>query len=151
MSHDDPDLVAALHEAYRAFHAANGHGRVPLGHVEEDGLELGAWVAQQRANRLVHDVRTLERLERLPGWEWESYLERWNRHAALYCAFVEERGHGHVPPDHIADDGSELGAWVAEQRANRLLLSEQLCARLEALPEWTWQSSLELWTRTIVK
>lgn len=135
--------------AYREFFEAHGHGRVPGDLVTGDGIELGAWVARQRANRLVHDAATLAQLERLPGWEWESYVERWNRHAALYAAFAEENGHGQVPADLVLDDGTELGAWVAEQRAIRLQLSEQLCARLEALPAWTWDSSHEQWSRGV--
>jgi hypothetical protein len=48
-----------------------GHTRIPEDYVEE-GRPLGRWASQQRrvhaAGRLARDY--IERLERIPGWEW---------------------------------------------------------------------------------
>ncbi|MBJ8347614.1 DEAD/DEAH box helicase [Antrihabitans sp. YC2-6] len=56
-------------EILKRFVEREGHARVPAGYVE-DGIKLGGWVREQRAemNNLSAARRTS--LEALPGWSW---------------------------------------------------------------------------------
>jgi len=57
--------------ALRSFVSREGHGRVPLSHVE-NGVRLGDWVGRQRgAHRQgqLNDERIAE-LDSIPGWAW---------------------------------------------------------------------------------
>jgi Helicase associated domain len=78
-----------------------GHARVPQAHVEE-GIRLGAWVANQRTHyktgRLSKDRAT--RLEALTGWTWNPTQERWEEGFRHLLTFVEEHGTATVPVDY---------------------------------------------------
>jgi len=62
------------YERTEAFIHARGHARVPVAHVDEDGYQLGTWVANQRrkyARNEMPDSR-IARLEKLHGWTWKA-------------------------------------------------------------------------------
>jgi hypothetical protein len=62
------------YERTEAFIREHGHARVPVAHVDEDGYQLGTWVANQRrkyARNELPDGRIV-RLEKLHGWTWKA-------------------------------------------------------------------------------
>ena len=59
------------------FAAREGHARVPGAYVE-DGLNLGSWVAVQRAERENLSPERRARLEALPGWSWGVIKDSWD-------------------------------------------------------------------------
>jgi hypothetical protein len=126
-----------------------GNGRVPKGHVTDDGYPLGAWVSTRRADRRkgqLTAVRIAE-LEAVPGWSWDPIADAWQEGLAYVGAFVERQGHARVPSDYVTHDGYPLGAWVSTQR--RTYLSGRLTAvriaELEAVPGWSWDPIADAW------
>jgi superfamily II DNA or RNA helicase len=122
------------------FVAREGHARVPRHHVEGD-VRLGDWLSTQqglnRTGRLT--ASRVARLEALPGWQWDRYLQQWDDHFALLETFVAREGHARVPQDHV-ESRKRLGIWVGTQRGayKKGRLSDGRIARLEALPGWSW-------------
>jgi superfamily II DNA or RNA helicase len=128
----------------QAFANREGHTRVPVDYVE-DGLKLGQWT---RLRRREHKTLSAERqavLEGIPGWYWGRSSDFvWEQKLAVIKKFVKREGHARVPSGHI-EDGVKLGAWVAEQRAERRNLSPERVAQLDALPGWSWTLSQDIW------
>ena len=118
----------------------NGHSRVPRSYRTGAGFCLGMWVANQR--RAYRDAalgeEQVRRLERLPGWVWEPYDERWD---AMFCAAAEHLESGsEIPAALVSDEGLAIGAWCGTQRRayRNGQLSPERIAALEALPGWVW-------------
>ncbi len=131
--------LALLHE----FQKREGHALVPQGY-KEDGISLGSWVREQRANRATMTTERRKLLESVSGWSWDPYSESWERGYAALSAFVDHQGHAKVPRDFF-EGGMNLGNWVAEQRGSRSNMADERRARLEALPEWSWNAVEESW------
>ncbi|MBE7702343.1 helicase associated domain-containing protein [Oerskovia sp. Sa1BUA8] len=108
----------------------------------DDGTRLGHWVASQRAARRAGEL-SQDRITQLDGigfvWHVPDGDGRWRRGVELLTRYVEEHGHARVPGDHVAPDGTRLGAWVARRRwehRHGLLRAERI-DQLEALGfEW---------------
>lgn len=107
------DAAAAL----RHFATSRGHCVLPDEHVE-DGIALGAWLAEQRsayAAGSLHrwQVATLEAI--LPRI-WEAAAARWERGLSAARAFVERNGHAWMPAG-TRSEGIDVAAWLDGQRA----------------------------------
>ena len=116
--------------ALLAFHAREGHCRVPKGH-KEHGLKLGDWVSHQRAKRarlLPEQVQRLEKLE----FNWDPFAEAWDANFAALQKFHAREGHCRVSDSHQTD-GLNLSSWVRTQRSKRGTLSPERVQRLNQL------------------
>ncbi len=110
----------------------------------DDGTRLGHWVSSQRASRQTGSL-SAERVARLDdlGFVWQVRDEEddeWLRGIGLLTRYVEEHGDSRVPGDHVASDGTALGAWVARRRWEHRhgLLRAERVGELAALGfEWT--------------
>lgn len=110
----------------------------------DDGTRLGHWVSSQRASRQTGSL-SAERVARLDdlGFVWQVRDEEddeWLRGIGLLTRYVEEHGDSRVPGDHVAPDGTALGAWVARRRWEHRhgLLRAERVGELAALGfEWT--------------
>jgi superfamily II DNA or RNA helicase len=130
------------------YASREGDAVVPRRYVMSDGFCLGLWVHAQRKSQksLSTDQRAM--LEALPGWRWavqnnrEAFRERGLRELQ---EFVSREGHARVPMDYVTGDGFRLGGWVQKQRskANRLPLGHK--AKLETLPDWSWDVLADKW------
>jgi hypothetical protein len=105
------------------FQKREGHALVPQG-FKEDGVNLGSWVREQRANRAKMTTEPYEGLKK----------------------FAEREGHARAPQRHV-EDGLKLGQWVAVQRTSRDEMSPERKALLEALPGWSWEPTTDGWER----
>ncbi|MGO9747678.1 MAG: Helicase associated domain protein [Mycobacterium sp.] len=131
-------------ELLRAFAAREGHTRVPVDHVESN-RKLGQWTRLRRREHRKLSRQRQALLEAIPGWYWGRSSDFvWDQKFAVLQKFVDREGHARVPSGHV-EDGVKLGAWVAEQRAERGNLSPERVARLEALPGWSWTVSQDIW------
>ena len=123
--------------ALTAFVAREDHARVPRTH-REGGMPLGSWVSRQRYGREQLSAERMERLEAVPGWAWDSLVERWEQGFAALTDYVAREGHARVPYGHREGDVL-LGRWVRRQRNRREQLSVERRERLKALPGWVWR------------
>ncbi|MCP4680314.1 MAG: hypothetical protein GY854_33455 [Deltaproteobacteria bacterium] len=114
-----------------------GHARVPK-RYKEDGYGIGQWVSDQRKAREKLSVDRKAALERLPGWAWSVWKNRWEEKFELLLRYVEREGHATMPNKHI-ENGEPLGLWVSTQRKQRDKLSPERKAALERQPGWAWR------------
>jgi len=99
----------------QAFHMANGHLKVPYGHVR-DGMRLDEWM---HARRREYTAGTLspDRIEALNalGFEWTPRKASDERGRAAAAAYYQAHGHLRVPQRHEAA-GIYLWGWLETQR-----------------------------------
>lgn len=62
------------YERIETYIRQHGHARVPVAYVDDDGYQLGTWVANQRRKRTRNDLSDdrIARLDTLPGWMWKA-------------------------------------------------------------------------------
>ena len=133
------DGLAALWEKgfarFTAYMKANGSTRVPKGYCDEDGYQLGNWIAGQRRLKSKLSADRRERLEALDGWEWDVHGAKWEEGFAHLAAYVQAEGTARVPYGYRTADGYPLGRWVDHQRGTKDTLRR---TRLETLDGWVW-------------
>jgi superfamily II DNA or RNA helicase len=123
------------------FHKRYGHARTKWGH-QEDGVNLGSWVAAQRSNKDQLSPERIARLDRL-GFSWDPYAEDWETNFAVLEKFKQRHGHARPRFGH-QEDGLNLGTWVATQRSNKDQLSPERISRLDQL-DFSWDPYAEDW------
>jgi superfamily II DNA or RNA helicase len=129
----------------KKFVDREGHARVPKGHIE-DGVKLGAWVAEQRAERCSLSPERVAQLEALPGWSWTLSQDIWDERYELLGKFADREGHARVPQNYV-EDGANLGKWVGVQRQKRDKLTAERRARLDSVPGWSWDPHADQWEK----
>ena len=90
----------------REFCDHNGHARVRKDYVAEDGFRLGSWVhfQRQRYKKGVLQKDRETRLERLPGWTWDTREAGWEEGFEGLKRYADREGHALVSAKH-AEDG----------------------------------------------
>jgi hypothetical protein len=114
-----------------------GHCRVPHMYTE-DGINLGAWVANQRSRKGQLSKERRCRLDEL-GFEWDIFEADWEEGFRYLKHYKERVGDCRVPRSH-KEDGYNLGRWVGKQRSYKRRLSSERRRRLDELGfVWTTQ------------
>ncbi len=134
-------------KALTRYAKREGHAGVPCDHIE-DGLKLGSWASTQRI-RYHQGFITAEqqqRLERLPGWQWERRSKQWRVGLRHLQHYARKHGHSAVPQEYTVR-GYVLGRWVNSQRNHRADLAPDQIADLERLPGWAWNLYEAQWER----
>ncbi|MDP2284933.1 MAG: Helicase associated domain protein [Pseudohongiella sp.] len=113
-----------------------GHSRPPQKYCTIDGFRLGTWVTNQRAGvqSLSHERKI--RLEKLPGWTWSAFEQKWAVGYEHLKSYSAREGHCRVPANYRTDDGYRLGVWVRAQLSDNCKLSSARKKLLEMLPSW---------------
>jgi superfamily II DNA or RNA helicase len=119
----------------------------PQTYITVDGYKLGNWVSVQRTQKDVSlTPDRIARLEELQGWIWDPHAEKWETGFRHLKEFVEREGHSQPPRGYQTEDGYMLGSWVGSNRGRkRNILTDEQKAKLEALPDWTWNPHAEKW------
>jgi hypothetical protein len=146
--------AATSYEMYallQQFKKREGHCKVTVSHTE-DGSNLGTWVSHQRQfiKKETLDSKRQKRLEEI-GLEWELAKVTWDAMYSLLQQFKKREGHCKVPVSQ-AEDGSNLGMWVHNQRQlkRKEKLDREKQKRLEEIGfEWalsnvTWDEMYAL-------
>lgn len=120
---DFEPIKSAWEKAYSAlkeYKSTYGHPNAPYGYVTPTGFALASWCSDQRkafvSGRLSADRE--QRLRNL-GFAFRVIDETWNGNLELLRTFIKEQGHSEVPPGTPGAFGSDLGAWVNNQRTQR--------------------------------
>ena len=123
------------------FQQREGHCRVPDQH-QEDGLNLGGWVREQRSEKNRLPPYRLNRLNSL-GFSWDLFAEQWEKWFAALLQFHQREGHCLVAVGHEVD-GAKLGGWVSTQRLKKDWLTPDQLNRLNKLG-FSWDPHAEQW------
>jgi superfamily II DNA or RNA helicase len=130
-----------------AYVERHGDARVPRSYTV-DGYELGQWVVNQRfkhANGTL-DLDRVRRLEKLSGWTWDPFADKWEEGFSHLLKYVELHGHARVPASCIFDN-YKLGQWTTLQRQEhgKGKLDATRQSRLAEISGWTWDPVADLW------
>ena len=132
-----------------AYVNESGSAWVSAKHVTRDGYKLGQWVNGQRNSKLKGQLSqdSISRLESLPDWVWDAYLEKWEVGFAALMEYVQTHGDAKVPGAHITPQGYGLGSWIstARRKKSKNELSPDRIRRLESVPGWSWAVLDETW------
>jgi superfamily II DNA or RNA helicase len=124
------------------FIEQNGHARVPGRFKSEDGFNLGKWVSSLRKRKGLLTLDKVRRLEELPKWSWNLFMDAWEEGFSYLIQFVENEGHARVPTKFKAEDGYNLGQWVSDRRRKKSKekFTQDQIKKLEALEGWVWSA-----------
>ncbi len=111
-----------------AYHAREGHTRVPSRHMES-GFRLGSWVASRRKHCDRMSTTQRASLDAI-GFIWDPFAEDFMHGLNQLVAFKARTGHCRVQ-DGYKSEGFDLGTWVGTQRRNRDTLSTDRKAKLD--------------------
>jgi len=129
------------------FARTEGHTKIPQSYKAADGYPIGSWATTQRATINTISPDRKARLEALPGWAWDAVAEKWEAGFQTLQEYVGANGHCLVPAQHRTANGYRLGQWVSVQRLNKGAMSTERRARLETLPNWSWDPHSEAWEK----
>ncbi len=133
-----------MYELAKQYYKKHGHLRIVQTYQTEEGIALGAWIANQRLaykNRTIpkekrkvtlnplsdEQVKLLETI----GMEWDLKKEpqkRWMRNYEKAKEHYPQHGHLRIPQTYCTKDGTSLGAWIYNQRLaykNRTIPKEE--------------------------
>jgi superfamily II DNA or RNA helicase len=129
----------------KVFVIREGHCQPPAKYKTPDGLGLGGWVGQQRADQNQLSTNQKAHLEALPGWSWDPFADKWEEGFRHLMEYVDIVGQARVRDDYRTIQGYRLGGWLTTQRMKINRLSSDRKARLEALPGWSWDARDDKW------
>lgn len=103
--------------AAQEYFRANGNLHVPVDYVSDNGVKLGAWLANLRTYRKNDNHKLLLTKERIVQldkigmiWDVPDYLWNQNYNAALQ--YYRQHGNLDVPKGYIDENGVKLYQWL---------------------------------------
>ena len=154
---DVPDyLWEKNYHAAVEYHQKYGNLDVPSYYVTEDGVRLGAWLANLRSAKNNENSKraeiTDEQMARLSalGFVWDKkHNSTWEMSYRAACEYKKKYGNLDIPVAYTTEDGCKLGRWLRRQRDKQDDLSAVRKAKLDAIGMvWNtgdpWEEKIQL-------
>lgn len=130
--------------AAKAYRVKYGNLKVPAQYKTDEGIKLGAWIANLRTyrkNNVQSNYLTSERIAALEslGMMWEVIDTLWARNYAAAKQYYERNGNLEVSASYVTDSGVKLGMWLRNLRnaycgkAKGYRLTAERIAQLESI------------------
>ena len=105
-------------QSAQVFYRQYGHLNIPSDYDNGNGKTLAAWVVRQRALKVKGKLpqEQIAMLEEI-GMVW-VIENSWGIGFAHAKEYYTANGNLLVSPNHVCDDGYNLGGWITNQRAN---------------------------------
>lgn len=122
-----------LHAA-RDYFRENGHLRVSVDYVTEDGFELGKWIRLKRRQYKSGSLNP-EQIHSLEcvGMVWDVFTVQWMQMYEAAKQYYAEHGNLDVPSRYQTASGQNLGIWLTRCRRERAALTPERVALLEQI------------------
>jgi hypothetical protein len=141
------------YNAAKIYYKQNGHLDIPRRYKTDEGVMLGAWIANLRQYHK-NTTLTTERAKKLDEIEmiWDRTDYAWNQSFEAAREYYNENRHLKVPSNYISKDGIKLGTWLNNQRAaynknTSIALTKERIKQLESIG-MTWNTKFDLgWER----
>lgn len=131
--------------AAKRYYAVHGDLKTPAAFVDENGVDLGRWIAQMRVfrksgirSKLLSEERVIDLDNIGMIWDVPDYI--WEENYAAAVRYHKKFGNLNVPHDYIDEEGIKLGLWLSKMRTSRRTgsvnirdLTDEQIARLDAL------------------
>ena len=136
-----------------SFYAENSRWPSQVGTAQEK--LLGSWVSHQRrhysAGTLSQD--RVDALERLNGWRWDEFAERWRGKLDETLSFYTLTGRWPVLSRKANKQEKSLGSWVITRRregnlrraGKRSPMTAEEYERLDTIAGWSWDPHADAW------
>ena len=126
--------------AAKKYYETHGDLKAVVTYTDENGVNLGSWLANLRTYRK-SSIRTAylsdERIAMLDaiGMVWAVNDRLWEDNFIACEEYFREYGDLQIPHRYVSSGGLKIGAWVRLQRSNYEAgkLSEEQIARLESI------------------
>ena len=144
----DPDgleWTKKFNATYR-YAEREGHLRLSTSH-QEDGLQIGKWVAHQRgcyAKGILPEERR-KLIETIPGWQWDPIQSLWMTQYELLSEIA--RQNGSLTIVQRTGISPNLRTWSTRQRAvyKQGFLDSKKINLLESINGWEWDPVQSAW------
>jgi hypothetical protein len=144
-------------DALRRYAARNGTSAVPPDVIVGSRMQLGQWVAAQKASQAAGTLPrpAAELLEQLPGWEWEEQSQPEEETTTRWTIVLDalRRRYGATGNtqafDRAAAEEFPLNQWIRRLRDDFRdgALPPEVVTQLETLPGWSWDPRQTRWER----
>ena len=124
----------------KRYYEAHGNLKAVVTYTDEDGVNLGSWLANLRTYRksgipgvYLSDER-IALLDKI-GMVWAVNDRIWEDNFAACEEYFREYGDLQIPHRYVSSGGLKIGAWLRLQRSNYVSgkLSDEQMARLESI------------------
>lgn len=112
------------YESAKKYYEKNGDLKVPAQYTDENGIDLGRWIAQIRMfrksgikSRMLSDER-IESLDEI-GMIWDVLDYLWEENYSSAVQYHKEYGDLNVPHNYVDSNGFHLGQWISNLRKAR--------------------------------
>ena len=116
------------------------NGVVPHTHTIYEKYKLGQWCQTQRSNKKQLSLDKIQKLEKIPGWSWNIYLDQWDKNYKLFMDYVSSNK-GIFPSTKTIYKGVKIGMWYAYQKSKvktgKYYLSTTQIKDLEKINGWS--------------
>jgi len=136
-------------ELLRRYKAINGNTSLPENYVTTDGVRLGEWVINQRAQKNRMPITQINMLNSI-SFDWEITVNEWENKFELLRHYESINGNTNVPKSYVTNEGARLGDWVINQRTKKNLMPMTRISMLDSISfDWDpianeWENKFEL-------